>query len=146
MHFVKAGRFAKSKDELQLLLQHMENAVPTPILDSLNVLNGINFAQFLEAVMRIAYARHLENNAGIAKNLQFALQDATLEIRNRRRDDELYSSLFGHKFTKIFKVSRLLSLRKSTTSWPGYLSNKRLSRATQTTFSTQLSTSRSSKM
>ena len=47
----------------------MENAVPTPISDSLNVLNGINFAQFLEAVMRIAYARHLENNAGIAKNL-----------------------------------------------------------------------------
>ena len=69
LHFVKAGRFAKSKEELQLLLQNMENAVPTPISDSLNVLNGINFAQFLEAIMRIAYSRHLENNAGIAKNL-----------------------------------------------------------------------------
>ncbi len=83
--------------------------MPTPISDSLNVQNGINFAQFLEATMRIAYARHLDNNAGIAKNLQHALQDATLEIRNRRRDDELYCDLFGHKFTKVFKVSALSS-------------------------------------
>lgn len=51
----------------------MDSALPTPIQDSLNVLNGINFAQFLEAIMRVAYARHLDNGAGIAKNLQHAL-------------------------------------------------------------------------
>ena len=78
LHFVKVGRFVKSREELSLVLQHMDSALPTPIQDSLNVINGINFAQFLEAIMRVAYARHLDNGAGIAKNLQHALQDATL--------------------------------------------------------------------
>lgn len=103
LHFLKAGRLAKSKEELGLLLSHMESAVPTPIADSLNVANGINFAQFLEAVMRVAYARHLENGAGIAKNLQHALQDATMEIRNRRREDELFNDLIGLKYSRIFR-------------------------------------------
>jgi hypothetical protein len=41
---------------------HQVDAVRIPFQDTMNVMNGLNYAQFLESILRIAYSK-LDNSA-----------------------------------------------------------------------------------
>lgn len=55
MHFIKTFKLARSRKDTYDLLIQMEGIITYPIDDTLNIKNGLNFAKFLEAILRIAY-------------------------------------------------------------------------------------------
>jgi hypothetical protein len=54
---MKLMDIAKTKDEASSAAECMIeiDGVNIPFADTLNILNGMNYAQFLEAILRIAY-------------------------------------------------------------------------------------------
>ena len=62
-HFLKIANLAKSTQDvvdLQKGISQIEG-VRHPIEDTLNLKNGLNYAQFLEAILRIAFIKAAEN-------------------------------------------------------------------------------------
>lgn len=55
MHFIKIFKICETKQDLYKLIQKFEDKIRIPIDDTLNIKNGINFAQFLEAILQTAY-------------------------------------------------------------------------------------------
>jgi len=57
IHFMKIMKIADSKEEVIQASEAMKDidGVNLPFGDTLNILNGLNYAQFLEAILRIAY-------------------------------------------------------------------------------------------
>jgi hypothetical protein len=57
VHFMKIMGIASSREEASLASEAMKeiDGVNLPFGDTLNILNGLNYAQFLEAILRIAY-------------------------------------------------------------------------------------------
>lgn len=57
VHFMKIMGIAASRDEVTNASDAMKeiDGVNLPFGDTLNILNGLNYAQFLEAILRIAY-------------------------------------------------------------------------------------------
>lgn len=53
-HFLKLFKFCSSKEEIASLAQKLEDSI-TPLEDTLNIMNGINFAMFLECILQTAY-------------------------------------------------------------------------------------------
>lgn len=56
-HFMKIMQLAQSREEASATVEcmHEIDGVQIPFADTLNVMNGLNYAQFLEAILRIAY-------------------------------------------------------------------------------------------
>jgi len=57
MDFVKLMDIAKTRDDASAACECMGEIddVKPPFADTLNIMNGLNYAQFLEAILRIAY-------------------------------------------------------------------------------------------
>lgn len=57
IHFMNLMGIAKSKEQASAACECMMeiDGVSIPFADTLNVMNGLNYAQFLEAILRIAY-------------------------------------------------------------------------------------------
>jgi hypothetical protein len=57
IHFMKIMGIAHSRDEASNIsdCMHEIDGVTVPFTDTLNIFNGLNYAQFLEAILRIAY-------------------------------------------------------------------------------------------
>ena len=75
--------------------------MPFPLDDTLNLRNGINFAQFLECILRIAYMKKGEHET-YKFVLQNIFQDASLEIKNKAQQDELAAELYSAECQRIF--------------------------------------------
>jgi hypothetical protein len=55
LHFLKTMNLANSRNEVIRLLECLHELIRMPVSDSLNLTNGLNYSQFLEALLRIAY-------------------------------------------------------------------------------------------
>jgi hypothetical protein len=63
----------------------------------LNIKNGLNFAQFLEGILRISYMKLRDGNEelGFKAVLSNIFQDASLEIKNRAVSDDLIVEFYS---------------------------------------------------
>ena len=61
----------------------LDKIIP-PIDDTLNIKNGINFAQFLESILRIAYYK-MQNNDELAKGGYKNVLQALFQINHQTR-------------------------------------------------------------
>ena len=57
IHFMKLMKLADSRDESLKIMESMVNLITTPIRDTLEIRNGINYSGFLEGIIRTAYYR-----------------------------------------------------------------------------------------
>lgn len=64
MHFLKVMRLAYSRDEALRIFESLHELIHLPLSDSLNVKNGLNYAMFLESIVRIAYHKLDEMGPG----------------------------------------------------------------------------------
>jgi len=95
IHFLKVMNIAQSRDECSTSTEcmHEIDGVITPFTDTLNIFNGLNYAQFLEAILRIAYYKkdnsdQAGNHDGFKNTLEAMFADADLDIRKRAKEDE----------------------------------------------------------
>lgn len=57
LHFLKIMNLASTRQEVGRLCESLHEVIKLPITDTLNIANGLNYSQFLEALLRIAYAK-----------------------------------------------------------------------------------------
>ena len=61
LHFLKVMNLAHNRQEVMRLCESLHEIIHLPIADTLNVKNGLNYALFLESLIRIAYYKLDEN-------------------------------------------------------------------------------------
>lgn len=100
VHFMKLMDIAKTKEEATAASEVMIeiDGVDIPFNDTLNILNGLNYAQFLEAILRIAYYKkeHSDqagNPEGFKNTLESMFADADLDLKKRCKNDQILNSL-----------------------------------------------------
>jgi hypothetical protein len=54
---MKLMKLASSRDEALRVMESMHSIIRTPLQDTMEVRNGINYAGFLEGIIRTAYYR-----------------------------------------------------------------------------------------
>jgi len=59
---------ATSRQEVRELLECLGKVIRLPLQDTLNLKNGLNYAQFLEAILRIAYFKLDESEVAGQEN------------------------------------------------------------------------------
>ena len=96
VHFMKLMDIARTKEEATLAAEcmHEIDGVNTPFADTLNIQNGLNYAQFLEAILRIAYYKkeHSDqagNPEGFKITLETMFADAELDLKKRMKSDPI---------------------------------------------------------
>lgn len=107
MHFLKLFGIATTKDEINLYFQQLNTLIIPPVDNTLNIKNGLNFAQFLEAILRITDIKakstdqpdHEENYRLM---LQQIFQDATMAIKRKSEEDELIVQLYTPESQQLF--------------------------------------------
>ena len=63
------------------------DGVVLPVEDTLNIKNGLNYAQFLEAILRIGYIKAEETGQSFKMTLEKMFQSAQLDISKRQEAD-----------------------------------------------------------
>jgi hypothetical protein len=89
--------------------------------DTLNIKNGLNYAQFLEALLRIAFNRADEYKQSYAATLEEIFTHPKLIIANRIKDDPFLAEVYdSEENTAIFfKYEDLLNAIFTTKAMPG---------------------------
>ena len=113
VHFMKLMDIAKTKDEASSASEcmHEIDGVQIPFADSLNIWNGLNYAQFLEAILRIAYyKKEHSDQAGSPDGFKNTLENmfkegknAKLDLKKRMKDDPILNSLVTLSNQGFFK-------------------------------------------
>jgi hypothetical protein len=100
VHFMKLMDIARTKDEASAASEcmHEIDGVNIPFADTLNIQNGLNYAQFLEAILRIAYYKkeHSDqagNPEGFKITLETMFADAELDLKKRMKSDPILNSI-----------------------------------------------------
>ena len=73
---------------------HEIDGVQIPFADTLNIMNGLNYAQFLEAILRIAYYKkensdQATNAEGYKNTLEAMFADAELDIKKKAKANDI---------------------------------------------------------
>lgn len=107
LHFFKIMNLAHSRQEFMRLSESLHEIVHLPLSDTLNVKNGLNYALFLEAIIRVAYYKLEDsdqaNNEGGYKNiLDQIFSEGNIELKRRMMDDRLLSELYSTDNCKVF--------------------------------------------
>ena len=96
IHFMKLMDIARSKEEAEMATNCMLeiDGVTIPFQDTLNIMNGLNYAQFLEAILRIAYYKkdnsdQAGNPEGFKNTLESMFADAELDLKKKAKSDEV---------------------------------------------------------
>lgn len=91
---MKVMQLANSKDELSATVECMMeiDGVKTPFADTLNTENSLNYAQFLEAILRIAYYKKNESDQaanidGFKNTLEGIFAETELDLKKRQKND-----------------------------------------------------------
>lgn len=63
LHFLKVMNLSSNRQDFMGLCECLHEIINLPISDTLNIKNGLNYATFLEAIIRIAYYRLDESGA-----------------------------------------------------------------------------------
>jgi hypothetical protein len=100
IHFMKIIGIAASRDEVSAASEAMKeiDGVNLPFGDTLNILNGLNYAQFLEAILRIAYWKknnsdQASNHDGFKNTLEAMFADSELDIKKNAKGDEVLKQM-----------------------------------------------------
>jgi hypothetical protein len=106
-HFLKLFQICFAKAEVYELIQKFEDKIRMPVDDTLNIKNGLNFAQFLECILQSAYfklneAGRTQEDDAYGDTLQKLFQTATNEIKHRAADDFLSAELYSAESQKVF--------------------------------------------
>ena len=108
-------RLASSRDEAFRIFESLHELIRIPIADTLNIKNGLNYAMFLESIIRTGYHKMEENceqdQEGAYKNiLEQMFNEGNIELKKRMMDDRMISELYSHDNCKLFyEHSTLLS-------------------------------------
>ena len=93
-NFMKIMGIAATRDDLSQAVECMQeiDGVSIPFKDQLNILNGLNYAQFLEGILRITYylkenSDQAGNHDGFKNTLESIFSDAQIDIRDRAKKD-----------------------------------------------------------
>ena len=105
-HFMKIFRLFDNKADMYDCLQRLEDTIKMPIDDTLNEHNGINFAQFLEVILRTAYYKVEEEGRAQDENayeeiLTGIFKNALLYINQKTDSDGLFAELFSREVQNI---------------------------------------------
>lgn len=77
-----------------------------PVDDTLNVKGGMNYAQFLSALLRIAYIKADQSgdqsNQAYKNALDAMFQNSKIDISKRQMDDPIVSYIYEQDNTKVF--------------------------------------------
>lgn len=94
IHFMKVMGLADSKEDLSQTVECMMeiDGVKTPFADTLNIDNALNYAQFLEAILRIAYYKKNESDQagnvdGFKNTLESIFAETELDLKKRQKVD-----------------------------------------------------------
>lgn len=100
IHFMKIMDIAQSRDEASNASEAMRDidGVMLPFENTLHQMNGLNYAQFLEAILRIAYWKkdnsdQAKNHDGFKNTLEAMFADADLDLGKRTKADDAVESL-----------------------------------------------------
>ena len=100
LHFMRVMKIATSREEALGAAEcmHQIDGVHIPFSDTLNISNGLNYAQFLEAILRIAYwirdnGPEKNNEDGFANTLVTLFSEAELDIKKVAKNDIVTSTL-----------------------------------------------------
>ena len=76
---------ASSPREVVDMFQTLQliDGVVLPVEDTLNIKNGMNYAQFLEAILRIGYIKADETGQSFKTTLEKIFQNQQLDISKR---------------------------------------------------------------
>lgn len=107
MHFLKLFGIATTKDEINLYFQQLNTLIIPPVDNTLNIKNGLNFAQFLEAILRIIDSKakssdQPDNEENYRDLLQQTFQDATMSIKRKSMEDKLIVKLYTEESQMCF--------------------------------------------
>ena len=102
LHFMRVMKIAATREEALAAAEcmHQIDGVHIPFSDTLNISNGLNYAQFLEAILRIAYwlkdnGPEKNNEDGFANTLETLFSEAELDIKKLGKNDIVISTLLG---------------------------------------------------
>lgn len=110
MHFLKLFGIANTKDELRIYFQQLDTLIIPPPENVLNIKNGLNFAQFLEAILRIVDIKaknsdQPDNEETYRLLLQQIFQDATMAIKHKSEEDPLIAELYTPRSVELFNAN-----------------------------------------
>jgi hypothetical protein len=98
-HFLKLMNLASSPREIVEMFQTLQliDGVVLPVEDTLNIKNGMNYAQFLEAILRIAYIKSEEHGAPFKTTLERMFQNANIDIGKRQESDSFLNQIYSEE-------------------------------------------------
>lgn len=97
IHFLKIMNFAGSRSEVESICDHIHeiDGFEGHIKDPLNIFNGLNYAQFLEAILRTAYYKKQNNPDraeaadGYKVTLEGMFDESLIDIKKRMKNQVL---------------------------------------------------------
>lgn len=85
---------------------HEIDGIYVPVDDTLNVKGGMNYAQFLSALLRIAYIKAEQSGDQSSQSYKNALdamfQNSRIDIKGRQTDDPILAFVHDSDNTKVF--------------------------------------------
>ncbi len=110
-HFLKIMDLATSQTDVIRIYEKISEieGLTTPVEDTLNIKNGINYAQFLEALLRIAFIKAAEKNQSYAATLEQIFTNPNLDINKRTFNDSFLNQIYNSEENdKVFLDNELL--------------------------------------
>ena len=109
INFAKLMNLAQSADELMSFFQqslHEIDGIYVPVDDTLNIKGGVNYAQFLSALLRIAYIKVDQSGDQSSQSYKNALdamfQNSRIDIKGRQTEDPILAFVHDSDNTKVF--------------------------------------------
>lgn len=110
-HFLKIMDLAASPADVIQIFQGISaiEGLTMPVEDTLNIKNGLNYAQFLEALLRIAFIKSGETNQSYAATLEQIFQNPSLDIAKRTFNDSFLNQIYNSEENdEVFREYELL--------------------------------------
>ena len=108
-HFCKLMNLAGSAEEMMSFFQHSLHEIDgmyVPVDDTLNVKGGMNYAQFLSALLRIAYIKADQSgdqsNQAYKAALDAMFQNSKIDISKRQMDDPIVTFVYDQDNNRTF--------------------------------------------
>ena len=100
LHFLKIMNLAHSRQDVMRICESLHEIIHLPLQDTLNVKNGLNYAVFLEALIRIAYykleeSEYAAHEGGYKNILDNIFNEGNIELKKRMMDDRMLSELYS---------------------------------------------------
>lgn len=125
-HFLKLMNLARSSEEVMAMFGTLQeiDGITMPVDDTLNIKNGLNYAQFLEALLRIGYlkaeASEDQSNQAFKNSLDSMFQNANIDINKRQMADPMLIGVYSSENnSRFFEYNVLLSAIFTARSYKG---------------------------